>query len=178
MRINNLLKRSLLYLLALVLIYPLSSLAFKKFLSIKEPTFISPLSADGDIAIRSDVMGEGHFNARRSGGRRRHKGIDLAGSISDPVVAAKSGIARTGEVKRGMGKYVKIFHLDGYATTYGHLDSIAVNDKDWVWQGQKIGEVGKTGNANYRRMKPHVHFEIKKDGMAQDPFPRITDKSK
>ena len=78
-----------------------------------------------------------------------------------PVLAAKSGIVKTGYVKGGMGKYVKISHLDRHVTVYGHLGKITVKTGFWVWQGQKIGEVGKTGNANYRKMDPHVHFEIR-----------------
>lgn len=170
---SNLLKRFLLYCLILILIYPLSPIAFKKVLSIKEPGFISPLPASDKILIRSDFMGDGHFRARRSGGKRRHKGLDMVSDVGEAVVASKSGVVKTGEVPKGMGKYVKISHFEGYTTVYGHLDSICIKDKAWVWQGKKIGEVGKTGNANFRRMKAHLHFEIRKDKIAQDPLPHL-----
>lgn len=114
-------------------------------------------------------MGEGHFGARRSGGRRKHKGLDIAGCIGEPIAAAKSGIAETGEVPRGMGKYVKVSHPDGSITVYGHLSSVSVANKSWVWQGQEIGEIGKTGNADYPNMDPHLHFEIRINGKAVDP---------
>lgn len=165
--------KAFLYCLILFLIYPSSPAIFKKFISLKEPAFIPPLHIEEKVLIRSDVIGNGHFGARRSGGRRRHKGLDIAGGIGKPVFAAKSGVVATGEVPRGMGNYVRISHFDGYVTIYGHLNSTVVCDKSWVWQGQEIGEVGKSGNASHPRIKPHLHFEIRIDGEPQDPLPYI-----
>lgn len=174
MRQYSLLCKIFIFCLVLFLIYPLSPVIFKKLISLKEPAFIPPVGVEETVPVRSDTMGDGHFGARRSGGRRRHEGLDITGRVGESVFAAKSGTVRTGEVSRGMGKYVKISHFDGYVTIYGHLDSISIADKSWVWQGQEIGKVGKTGNAISRRMKPHLHFEIRINGKAQDPLPYIT----
>jgi len=174
MRRPSLFIRIFIFCLLLFLIYPASPVLFKKFISFKEPVFLCPVESGCAVSIRSDVMGDGHFGARRSGGRRRHKGLDIDGPIGEPVLAAKSGFAKTGEVPSGMGMYIKVVHLDGYVTLYGHLSSVDIPNGAWVWQGQKIGEVGKTGNANYRRMKPHLHFEIRKDDRHLDPLPLIT----
>lgn len=180
MYIRNLLYKILLYCITLSLIYPLSPIIFKRFISRKENRFTPPLRLENGVVIRSDMIGDGRFNASRSGGRRRHSGLDIVAKIGEPVFAAKSGIATTGEVVLGMGKYVKVIHPDGYITIYGHLSSIDVADKDWVWQGQRVGEVGKSGNANNPRIEAHLHFEIRRDGLTHDPSALlgISDKNK
>lgn len=164
-----LIKSYLIYILILLSIYPLSPILFNKFLGIKEAYFIPPVNKN-EIGIRSDVYGEGHFGARRSGGRRKHKGLDISADIGESVLASKSGITKTGFVKDGMGKYVKISHKNNFVTIYGHLDKIAIKDSQWVWQGAKVGEVGKTGNANYSRMNSHLHFEIRQGDVQKDPM--------
>ena len=157
------------FLLLLILVYPISPIIFHKYLSLKEQNYISPVLTNNKIIIRSDTMGDGHFLARRSGGRRKHKGIDIKGPKGHPVLAAKSGVVKAGYVKGGMGKYVKIFHSDGSVTVYGHLSEVVVKTDFWVWQGQQVGAVGKTGNANYRNMDPHVHFEVRVGEDRLDP---------
>ncbi|MFH0732954.1 MAG: M23 family metallopeptidase [Candidatus Omnitrophota bacterium] len=157
-------------LLVLVLIYPASLFLFDTFLAIKEQGFISPIKTEGQIPIRADVFGDGSFGARRSNGTRQHKGIDIKAPVGEPVLASKSGIAETGCVEGGMGKYVKIRHRNNYITVYGHLSEISVKNNRWVWQGAKIGEVGKTGNANYKRMQEHLHFEIRHENKQLDPL--------
>ncbi|MFC1806962.1 M23 family metallopeptidase [Candidatus Omnitrophota bacterium] len=166
-------KRVIFFALILSVIYLASPKLFHTYLVVKEPFFIDPLPLKDGIAMRSDSMGNGEYGARRSGGRRKHKGVDLEGDVGEVVVASLSGFATTGEVKRGMGKYVKILHRDGYQTVYGHLLSVSAKNESWVWQGHEIGAVGKTGNANYKRMKPHVHFEIKKNEICEDPLPYL-----
>ena len=173
---RGLLSKGIVVLIVLLVGYLSFPAVFKKILSIKEPTFISPLRKSGEVSIRADAMGDGRFGSRRSNGARRHKGLDITGYVGEPVFAAKSGLAEIGEVPHGMGKYVKISHPDGNVTIYGHLSSINVRNKSWVWQGQKVGEMGKTGNANYKNIEPHLHFEIRHDGIAQDPTPYIGNK--
>lgn len=166
--------KAFLYVFTLFLVYPSSPFIFKKFISFKEPAFVCPLRIEKELPIRSDVMGDGCFAAKRSGGGRRHRGLDIAGSVGQSVFAAKSGVAETAEVPRGMGKYVKISHFDGYLTIYGHLSSVTACNKRWVWQGQEIGKVGKSGNADHPQISPHLHFEIRKNGEPQDPLPHLT----
>jgi len=163
------------YLLTLFLIYPISPCLFSVFLRFKEPVFVSPIAAE-EIHIRSDRYGDGHFGTRRGGGRRKHKGLDIRADMGEPVYASKSGVTATGWVKGGMGKYVKIKHQGGYVTLYGHLSEITVNSGAWVWQNEEIGKAGKTGNANYRAMHTHVHFEIRQNGKHIDPLPEIVKK--
>ncbi len=134
-----------------------------------ERGFICPISYNGNIIIRNDPMGEGHFGARRRGGRS-HKGIDLEVPVGTPVRAARTGqVIEIGNHPRGYGKYVEMRHPDGFITIYAHLSEIGVNEGQIVYRGKVIGKVGKSGNADHRLIKPHLHFEIRKDGVPVDP---------
>ncbi|WP_228055833.1 peptidoglycan DD-metalloendopeptidase family protein [Lusitaniella coriacea] len=96
-----------------------------------------------------------------------HKGIDLSASAGTPIKAAKAGtvvIARVGW-NDGYGNYVKIDHGNGEETRYAHLSSINVQEGQQVSAGTHIGNVGNTGNST----GPHLHFEIRINGVAQNP---------
>ena len=134
---------------------------------ITEPYFSYPLS-DKQKAIRNDAFGDGDFGAKRSNGRS-HAGIDIQAAVGEPVFASKSGIAFCGNVPTGYGKYVMIYHPDGYVTLYGHLSAWCVISTQKVRRGDLIGFVGKTGNAQNQQIQPHLHFEIKKQGEPLDP---------
>ena len=70
----------------------------------------------------------------------------------------------------GYGVLVIIDHPGGWETRYGHLFKTAVIKRSqWVRQGDMIGLVGKTGNANTRGIIPHLHFEIRYRGKCIDP---------
>jgi murein DD-endopeptidase MepM/ murein hydrolase activator NlpD len=86
------------------------------------------------------------------------------------VYAAKSGHAESGTNPRGLGKYIVITHPDGSRSVYGHLKDWLIDSEEWVRQGQVIGLVGKSGNANLVALEPHLHFEIWKDGKTVDPL--------
>jgi len=132
--------------------------------------WLSPLPAEHALTLRNDALGKGHFGARRRGGRR-HKGVDLKAEMSTPVLAAKSGWVQTGEVPKGMGKFVILRHRGGFRSTYGHLSEVFVGEKKRVRQGELLGAVGKTGNADSKLIRPHLHFEIRQEGVPIDPMP-------
>ncbi len=97
-----------------------------------------------------------------------HSGIDIAGGgISDrTVVAAKSGTVKS--VKRsnkGYGNHIIIDHGNGMQTLYAHLESINVSEGQKVGQGDAIGIIGTSGDSTGL----HLHFEVRKNGSAQDP---------
>ena len=96
--------------------------------------------------------------------------MDIAAPLQSEVIASKGGKVKTGFVKNGLGKYVKIEHPGGYTTLYGHLSEILVRDKQRIRQGAAVGLVGKTGNAGHARIKPHLHFVIRKNGLPLDPL--------
>ncbi|MFA6130464.1 MAG: M23 family metallopeptidase [Candidatus Omnitrophota bacterium] len=160
-------KRILAIISIIVLVYTFVGLA-----SVDKRYFTCPIEYKGDILIRNDNHGSGLFASNRSGSRV-HKGIDLLADVGVAVSAAKSGRVLSATQNHGMGKYVIIRHAGNYITIYGHLSEILVRKNDYVRQCQVIGRVGKTGNARARDMLPHLHFEIRKKGVPQDPLEYI-----
>ena len=132
--------------------------------------FLCPVEYRQDtIIIRHDSYGSGDFMAERSGSRK-HNGIDLQAKIGEPVYAVRGGKVVEARFHRGMGNYVELSHPSGHTTIYGHLSKIAAREGQAVRQGDKIGEVGKTGNANHRSIIPHLHFEIRRGNAPLDPM--------
>lgn len=133
--------------------------------------FFCPVEYRQDtVIIRHDSYGSGDFLSNR-GGNRKHNGIDLQAKLGAAVYAVRTGEVTKAQFHRGMGNFIEILHSPGgYVTIYGHLSKIEVKAGQLVRQGQKIGEVGKTGNANYRGVIPHLHFEIRKNGVPLDPM--------
>ncbi len=97
---------------------------------------------------------------------RNHNGIDVAGAHGSNVVASASGTVTYAGWMSGYGNYVVINHGNGYQTAYGHNSSISVSVGQKVSQGQVIAKMGSTG----RSTGTHVHFEIKKNGVFQNPL--------
>ena len=92
---------------------------------------------------------------------RMHRGIDIAGPIGTPVVAAAPGVVSyAGWNDGGYGNLVEIEHPDGSLTVYAHNDRILVSEGQKVAQGDQISEMGTTG----RSTGPHLHFEIHPNG--------------
>lgn len=94
-----------------------------------------------------------------------HSGIDLAAAAGAPVVATAAGVANVIVAATGFGLHVVIDHGGGLQSLYGHLSSVAVVEGQPVSGGQLIGAVGSTGNST----GPHLHFEIDRNGIAEDP---------
>ena len=136
---------------------------------LREPYFAFPVArGPKGIEIRNDAHGDGGFGAKRRNGRT-HAGVDILAPVGTPVYASKSGVAFTGNVPYGYGKYVMIYHPDGLQTFYGHLSGWAVVSAQKVRRGDLIGFVGKTGNASRRAIQPHLHFEVRRGGESIDP---------
>ena len=88
---------------------------------------------------------------------RMHRGIDIAGPVGTPIVAAASGVVvRSGWNSGGYGNLVDIRHPDGSMTRYAHNSRLLVRQGEQVGQGQQIAEMGSTGYST----GPHLHFEI------------------
>jgi murein DD-endopeptidase MepM/ murein hydrolase activator NlpD len=131
--------------------------------------FLCPIQYQREIVIRNDNRGDGNFAADRNG-NRVHNGVDLSSDIGSPVLAARSGRARVLCQPKGMGNYIIIQHPGNISTLYGHLSRVYVGNNEFVRQGEVIGAVGRTGNAGYRDMQPHLHFEVRRNGVLQDPM--------
>lgn len=154
--------------IVLTLLAPFGMLADWFYYRDRKP-FIPPVHYVGNVPIRNDTYGEGCFGASRRG-KRVHRGLDILAPLRSEVRASKGGIARVRLQRNGMGKYVVIEHTGNYTTLYGHLSDWCVKDIQRVRQGDLIGYVGKTGNARYKKIEPHIHFEVRKEGTYLDPM--------
>ena len=105
------------------------------------------------------------FGARSSIRSSAHTGLDIATSTGTPVVAAASGTVTFSGWKGSYGYLMVITHSNGVQTYYGHCSKLYYNAGQTVSQGQKIAAVGNTGNST----GPHLHFEIRINGVAYNP---------
>lgn len=103
--------------------------------------------------------------------RGRHKGIDLTAPAGASVFAALDGMVVMSGKHKQYGNYVVVEHGNGVVTLYAHHRLNLVREGDIVRRGQKIAEVGRTGNAT----GPHLHFELRIDGLQQNPLPVLND---
>jgi murein DD-endopeptidase MepM/ murein hydrolase activator NlpD len=88
---------------------------------------------------------------------RMHRGIDIAGPVGTPIVAAASGVVvQAGWNSGGYGNLVDIRHADGSMTRYAHNSRLLVSAGQQVRQGQQIAAMGSTGYST----GPHLHFEV------------------
>lgn len=87
-----------------------------------------------------------------------HRGIDIAGSIGNPIYATDAGvIVYSNWNENGYGNLIVIDHGNGWQSVYAHLDTYAKYCGSNVDQGEMIGTMGSTGNST----GPHLHFELR-----------------
>ena len=98
-----------------------------------------------------------------------HNGVDIGASIGSPVFAAKSGTVKYATWVGGYGNTIQLDHGNGVTTLYGHLDKYGVKAGQKVQGGQKIAESGNTGVSS----GPHLHFEIAKNGVRDNPVKHL-----
>ena len=101
-----------------------------------------------------------------TGIKQPHLGVDLAADMETPVYASAEGVVSSVERDAGLGRVVKINHLYGYLTVYGHLSQIKVKQGQSVKRGEIIGTVGNTGLTT----GPHLHYEVYFQGQPQNPL--------
>lgn len=101
------------------------------------------------------------------GGRRAHKGVDLAAPIGTPIHATADGIVGRADWFSSYGLYVAIEHGGNIQTRYGHMSRLNVAAGQEVRKGDIIGYVGSTG----RSTGPHLHYEVRIAGAAVNPVP-------
>lgn len=95
-----------------------------------------------------------------------HKGIDIGASTGSSIMAAASGtVTYSGWDKNGLGNLIVISHGNGVETYYGHCNKIYRDVGEYVNQGDIIATVGSTGNTT----GPHLHLEIKVNGVSYNP---------
>ncbi|HXG04706.1 MAG TPA: M23 family metallopeptidase [Candidatus Binatia bacterium] len=103
------------------------------------------------------------FGLRRSGW---HTGIDIRADGGTPVAAAWGGLVVSSRWEPRYGQVVKIEHRDGFTTVYAHNAENLVEVGERVFPGQLIARVGRSGRATAE----HLHFEIRRGGLAYNPL--------
>lgn len=135
-----------------------------------QPTVIaipSRMPVEG-VRLSSDY---GMRNHPVIGGRRAHKGVDLAGPTGTPVYATADGLVETAKNFSSYGLYVRIEHGARLETRYAHMSRLAVAAGERVKKGDIIGYIGSTG----RSTGPHLHYEVRIDGEAVNPIPYMVE---
>ncbi|MBQ2767983.1 MAG: peptidoglycan DD-metalloendopeptidase family protein [Clostridia bacterium] len=105
-----------------------------------------------------------------NGVREFHRGIDIPANAWSNIYASNSGTVITAAYHWSYGNYVIIDHGGGKSTLYAHANQLNVKVGDKVKQGQVIAKVGTTGHSYGN----HVHFEVRLDGVCQNPIEYVT----
>ena len=94
-----------------------------------------------------------------------HGGLDIGAQTGDPILAFASGTVDYIGENSSYGLYLQLDHGNGIKSFYAHCSSVSVKKGQSVSLGEKIAEVGSTGTAT----GPHLHFELKYQGLHVDP---------
>ncbi|HWY72051.1 MAG TPA: M23 family metallopeptidase [Burkholderiaceae bacterium] len=95
-----------------------------------------------------------------------HTGIDFAAPVGTPILAAAGGVVASAEPHPEFGYVVRVDHGNGLSTLYAHASKFIVKTGDIIRKGQPIALVGATGRAT----GPHLHFEVRVNGVPQNPL--------
>ena len=117
-------------------------------------SFVSPM---GRLEISSP------FGSRGGG---RHTGVDLRNPKGTPIYVVDDGVVTYAKYSGSYGNIVKVSHGNGIETYYAHCDTMLVSVGDVLKKGQQIATVGITGRATGY----HLHFEVRKNGVPQNPM--------
>lgn len=98
--------------------------------------------------------------------RRMHPGLDIVANIGTPVYAPGGGVVTFSGRRGGYGLTLEIDHGFGYQTVYAHLSSINVKKGQKLKRGDLIAETGNSGKLS---TGPHLHYEVRHNGIALNP---------
>ena len=100
-----------------------------------------------------------------NGKKTFHRGLDIAADSGTPILAAFDGMVISSGYDDSSGNYVEIQHDEELVTAYYHCSELIANTGDVVKAGDVIAKVGSTGKST----GPHLHFEIRLNGIRYDP---------
>ncbi|MCL5773684.1 MAG: peptidoglycan DD-metalloendopeptidase family protein [Firmicutes bacterium] len=133
------------------------------------PSHTYPKGSTGSLSWPLRAPISSYFGYRRHpilGRTILHTGIDLAAGYGTPIAAADGGVVILAGWCGGYGNAVIIDHGNGISTLYGHCSRLYVSAGQIVRKGQTIALVGSTG----RSTGPHLHFEVRQNGVPVDPL--------
>lgn len=137
--------------------------------------FLAKIDSIQDTGNRLANIGQGKWKMPMKGELSQvfkgkdHHGVDIAAPIGRAVEATRKGEVKSVGWSDIYGNVVVVDHGDGLESLYGHLQGISVKVGYPVIAGDNIGTCGNTGNST----GPHLHFEIRRNGVAVDPLPYL-----
>lgn len=142
----------------------LEAMAENKEAQLRAMPSILPIKNDAILRFSS---GFGHRIDPFTFKRKMHKGVDFSAPTGTPIYATGDGkVVQADARSAGYGKHIRINHGYGYETVYGHLSRYNVRRGQSVKRGDVIGFVGNTG----RSRGPHLHYEVRQDGVHKNPI--------
>lgn len=99
-------------------------------------------------------------------GHQFHKGLDISNRIGTPIVAPADGTITLAAPDGAYGNSIEVTHGGGIVTKFAHLQRFAVKPGQWVKRGEVIGYIGMTG----RTTGPHLHYEVRLNGVPVNPM--------
>jgi murein DD-endopeptidase MepM/ murein hydrolase activator NlpD len=106
-----------------------------------------------------------------SGKLKMHEGIDVGAPYGTPIFSPADGVVTYSGEKAGFGKFVQVDHGYGIETIYAHSQALFVKSGERIKRGVKLAAVGNTGHST----GPHLHYEVRVNGIAVDPLYFILD---
>ena len=129
------------------------------------PATAPPIAAEGDWGWPAAGKLLAQFSDGNGGGQELNRGIDIAGKIGDPVLAAAPGKVIFVGVYPKHGNLVVLLHADNFSTVYAHNNRVLVKEGQVVKRGQRIADLG-----NSDADQPKLHFELRQQGRPVDPL--------
>jgi len=128
--------------------------------------FYAPVN---DIKISSKFKRRRYHPIKKR--RLAHLGIDFSLPIGSPIFATQDGMVKKTGRTRGSGNFIILQHKNGWTSSYSHMEKRNAKMKPglFVKAGDTLGRVGCTGYCT----KPHLHYEIKRNGRATNPAPLL-----
>ncbi|NTV69240.1 MAG: M23 family metallopeptidase [Azonexaceae bacterium] len=119
------------------------------------------------LPVKDAALGSpfGQRNDPIAGLRSMHEGIDFSAEPGTPVVVAADGVVLSAAFHPEYGNLIEVDHGEGLTSRYAHLSRMDVLPGSLIKRGTRIGAVGNTG----RSTGPHLHFEVRMLGVAQNP---------
>lgn len=119
------------------------------------------------LPVKDAALGSpfGHRSDPIAGLRSMHEGMDFSAEPGTPVVVAADGVVLSAAYHPEYGNLIEVDHGEGLTSRYAHLSRMDVQAGRLIKRGTQIGAVGNTG----RSTGPHLHFEVRMLGIAQNP---------
>jgi murein DD-endopeptidase MepM/ murein hydrolase activator NlpD len=119
------------------------------------------------LPVKDAALGSpfGHRSDPIAGLRSMHEGMDFSAEPGTPVVVAADGVVLSAAYHADYGNLIEVDHGEGLTSRYAHLSRMDVQPGALIKRGTRIGTVGNTG----RSTGPHLHFEVRMLGVAQNP---------